>query len=145
MYSVVLSTFKIANARHRVVGKRIPMQIKHKRAPVGTGNGLVIVSKNFTGTCRGAANVTKCALIFRDHKFRLIRRRPFASTRRTVGGKASVIDSARVMRLDSRHVVIDSASGKTRLGDRVRRLGRLLCTCQRNLVGRDAGGGGFHC
>lgn len=136
MYSVLLSRFNIVKARHRVVGKRMPMGAVRNRGPVGTGNGVVIVSKKFSGTCRSRAKVTKCALMCRSHKFRLMRRRPFASVRGTVRRKRSVGSDARVMRVDARHVVMGSASGKQRLIARVGSLGGLLVTCQAKLVGR---------
>lgn len=136
VYGRVLRRFNIANIRARVVGKRIPIGAVGNRRPVGTKKGLLIVSKNFSGTCRPRANVTKCALMCRSRNLRLIRRRPFRSARGTVRRKRSVGSAAFIVRFGSRHVVMGSASGKGRLIARVRSLGGLLITCEAKLVGR---------
>ncbi len=136
--SLLLDRFNIRNSRHRVVGNRVPIGALGNRGPVGTSNHLLIVSNNFSGPCRSAANVTNCALICRSHNVSLIRRRPFASARRTVHGNSSVGDAHRLIRGLARHVRIDSASGKHCVHHHVSSLHGLLCTCHLKDVGRVA-------
>lgn len=118
--SGVVVRFKLSPGRSaRVMGNRIPIGEGSNRDPVGYGNGMVIVSKKFSETCRGRAKVTKCALICGSCKLLLMTRRPFRSARTTVGGRGSVRSRAMMIAEIGREHLINSASTKEGLGRRV--------------------------